>query len=164
MTSTWAPLRAAQISARCSSRPTLSSSTMKVSSRTSCRAWRMRSNARGKNSSPLISRSTALPSRHMCFIGRVPRQPEAHGPTGACRKTPGRRAVGLDEYLLELAAGELGIGPLTPVVELACDYHRLIGGQLVEQAAQQPQLLAPMPLAQTQVHTDRMQIQLAGHI
>src|SRR5690606_10726950 len=77
----------------------------------------------------------------------------------ACRKTPGRRAVGLDEYLLELAAGELGIGPLTPVVEIACDYYRLIGGQLVEQAAQQPQLLAPMPLAQTQVHKHTSELQ-----
>src|SRR5690606_27839165 len=82
----------------------------------------------------------------------------------ACRKTPGRRAVGLDEYLLELAAGELGIGPLTPVIEVPCDDHRFVSGQLVEQATQQPQLLAPMSLAQPQVYADGVQVQLPGHI
>ncbi len=51
-----------------------------------------------------------------------------------------------------------------PVVEVAGDDHRRLGGQGFEQLAQQGQLLLPVAFQQAQVHADGMHFGVARHL
>src|SRR5687768_1802823 len=180
ITSTRTPRRAAAVSCRCSSHPTLSSNRMKVSSSTSSRACAIAVNARAKNASPFSSRTTRLPSRQgslpaMIFCN-VRRRIEAYareqrGVVGQVRPRPRRQyrdvvysqvtqidavqrqqrpacgkgarqpPVCVEERLAQAAACQHRVSAPAPVVEIAGDGERRIGGNLLGDCpAQQLQL------------------------